>query len=185
LSTIELINYSMKDYEKVVVRAFTSDTVLLTERTEIVGTTRIANWTDEFSQQLAVVHGQQPTQAQLELHGMRREYLLPIVNRGQMVRLQFLNAAKTPDGPTIWLDALHKGVKVKFRPARNEIFGVPQPTAVLVGMAIGFLFLALLVKSVPILWLAAFLAFIYGLFAQIPGVLVIKVWRWLRQAIGG
>src|SRR5689334_22500605 len=119
----------MKDYENVVVRTFTSDTVLLTERTDIVDTTQIARWTDEFSQQLAVIPGQQPTEAQLNLHGMRREYLLPIVNRGQRVRFHFLNAAKTQQMPSIWLEAVHKGVKVKFRPARIEILGVPQPTA--------------------------------------------------------
>ncbi len=185
LSTVELINYSMKDYENVVVRAYTSDTILLTERTDVVGTTQIAKWTDEFSRQLAVVPGQQPTDAQLELHGVRREYLLPIVNRGQMVRLQFLNAAKTQAGPTIWLEALHKGVKVKFRPARNEILGVPQPTAVWVGMTLGLFFLGFVIKFVHILWLATFFAFIYGLFAQIPGILLVKAWRWLRESFGG
>src|SRR5258705_11001118 len=46
-STIELLNRSMKDYENVVVRAFTSDTILLTERTDIVGTTQIAGWTHD------------------------------------------------------------------------------------------------------------------------------------------
>jgi len=185
LSTVELINYSMKDYENVVVKAFTSDTVLLTERTEIVGTIQIAKWVDEFARQLAVAPGQQPTDAQLELHGMRREYLLPTVNRGQIVRLHFLNAAKTQAGPSIWLDVLHKGVKVKFRPARPEIFGVPLPTAVWIGMALGILFWAILIKFIHILWLAALLAFVYGLFAQIPGILFIKAWRWLRESVGG
>lgn len=175
----------MKDYENVVVRAFTSDTILLTERTDIVGTTQIATWTDEFSRQLAVVAGQQPAATQVELHGMRREYLLPIVNRGQIVRFHFLNAAKTQAVPTIWLEALHKGVKVKFRPARNEILGVPQPTAVWVGMAIGLVFLGIIIKFIHILSLAAFFAFVYGLFAQIPGVLAVKIWRWLRESLGG
>ncbi|HEX7723320.1 MAG TPA: hypothetical protein VF397_14265 [Pyrinomonadaceae bacterium] len=185
LSTVELINYSMKDYENVVVRTFSNDTVLLTERTDIVGTTQIASWTNEFSQQLAVGPGQQPTQAQVDLHGMRREYLLPVINRGQMVRFHFLNAAKTQAAPTIWLETLHKGVKVQFHPARNEILGVPQPTAVWVGMTLGLILLIILIKFVHVLWLAAILAFVYGLFAQIPGVVVIKFWRWLREAIGG
>ena len=107
------------------------------------------------------------------------------MNRGQTIRFHFLNAAKTSAGPTIWLEALHKGVKVKFRPARNEILGVPQPTAVWVEMALGFVFLVILIKFVHVLWLAAFLAFVYGLFAQIPGIVLIKVWRWLREAVGG
>jgi hypothetical protein len=185
LSTVELINYSMKDYERVVIRAFTSDTILLTERTDILGTTQVARWTEEFSRQLGVVAGQQPTAAQVELHGRRREYLLPIVNRGQIVRLHFLNAAKTQAVPTIWLEALHKGVKVEFRPARNEILGVPQSTAIWVGMALGLVFLGIIIKFIHILALAAFFAFVYGPFAQIPGVVAVKIWRWLRESLGG
>jgi hypothetical protein len=184
-STVELINYSMKDYENVIVRAFTNDTVLLTERTEIVDTTQIANWTAEFSASLTVAPGQQPTQAQIDLHGIRREYLLPIMNRGQLVRFHFLNAAKTQAGPSIWLDVLHKGVKTKFRPARPEILGVALTTSIWIGMAIGLVFLIVLIKFIPILWLAALLAFVYGLFAQIPGIFLVKVWRWLRESLGG
>lgn len=51
-STVELTNESMKDFEGVVVRAFTNDTILLTERTEIVGTTHIVEWTDAFKKRV-------------------------------------------------------------------------------------------------------------------------------------
>ncbi len=53
-STIELVNESMKDFEDVVVRVYTNNTALLTQRTEIVGTTHILNWTTEYSEQLHV-----------------------------------------------------------------------------------------------------------------------------------
>jgi hypothetical protein len=63
-SMVELRNESLKDYENVVVRVFTNDTILLTERTEIVGTTRYLELTEEFSQRLMVPAGAEPTALQ-------------------------------------------------------------------------------------------------------------------------
>ena len=124
-STVELINQSLKDFEKVVVSIYTSDTTLLTEKAEIVGTTHIVSWTDAYVNQLRVPPGQQPTQMQRDTHGSRRDYLIPTMNRGQVVRFHFLNTAKTQNQPTIWLDVLHKGVRHQFRVPQNNILGVP------------------------------------------------------------
>ena len=48
LSTIELKNESLNDYENVVIRADTNDTKLLTQSTQIVGTPNILEFTDKF-----------------------------------------------------------------------------------------------------------------------------------------
>ena len=47
-STILLTNSSIKDYSDVTVRVFSTSTTLLTERTEIVGTTHSLHYTEEF-----------------------------------------------------------------------------------------------------------------------------------------
>ena len=120
LSVIELKNESQKDYENVVVKIFTNDTDLLSERSEIVGTTRFLDWTEEYSNRLAVATGAEPTQDQVTLYSMRREYLLPTMNRGQVVRVAYLNAAHTEHEPTLGMDIVHKGVQTKLR--------VPQPS---------------------------------------------------------
>jgi len=184
-STIELVNHSMKDYENVVVRAFSNDTILLSERTEVVGTTRILSWSPEFSQRLAVPAGQVPTEAQRDLYSRQREFLVPVLNRGQIIRLHFLNAAKTPNQPTLWLDVLHKGVKARFRVPQPEFMGVPQPLAALVGVILGFAFLAWVIVTVQSLWLAALLALVYGFIAQLPGALLIRAWRRVKEWLGG
>jgi hypothetical protein len=185
LSTVELVNESMRDYENIVVRAFTDDTVLLTERTEIVGTTHFLKRTDEFSRELRVEPGQQPTQAQTDLYCRQRNFLIPTMNRGQAVRFTFLNAAKTQNQPSIWLDVLHKGIKLEFGVAHNQILGVAQPTAALVGSVIGLFIIGLIVCFANTIWFAAIVSFVYGLFAQIPGALAVKAWRWLQHFFGG
>ena len=113
LSVIELKNESQKDYENVVVKIFTNDTDLLSERSEIVGTTRFLDWTEEYSNRLAVATGAEPTQDQVTLYSMQREYLLPTMNRGQVVRVAYLNAAHTEHEPTLGMDIVHKGVQTK------------------------------------------------------------------------
>ena len=184
-STIDLVNESMRDFENVVVRVFTNDTILLTQRTEIVGTTRILEWTPEYAEKLRVPDGQQPNQQQFDLYNRQREFLVPTMNRGQVVRLTFLNAAKTQEQPTLWLDVLHKGVKLEFGVAQNQILGVSQPMAALVGSIEGLIVVAGIVVFVPCVWLAASVAFVYGLSAQVPGAYTVRATRAIQHFFGG
>jgi len=185
LSTVELLNESMKDFENIVVRVFTNDAILLTERTEIAGTTHILHWTDEFRKKLEVAQGQTPTSVQIDLHSGQRDYLIPVMNRGQVVRFHFLNIAKKEKHPTIWLDALHKGIRLKFRIPQNQIFGVAQPRAVLVGAIIGFTLIGCIIAFISTVWIAALVSLTYGFIAQLPGAWAIRMWRWLRDLFGG
>lgn len=184
-STVELRNESFSDYESVVVRVFTNDTLLLTERTEIVGTTRFLKWTDDYSARLVVQPGAQATPDQMSLYRGQRDYLIPTMNRGQVVRLTFLNAASGGKQPSLWLDILHKGVRLKFRVAQTEFLGVPQPAAALVGAALGLILLAAIITLVDTVWVAATVCFLYGLLVLVPGALSIKCWRWLKDSLGG
>ena len=59
-SSVELRNESLKDYENVIVKVFTNDTVLLSERTEIVDTSHILEWTEGFAARVAVLSGSRP-----------------------------------------------------------------------------------------------------------------------------
>lgn len=184
-STVELVNESMKDFENVTVTAFTNDSVLLTERTELVGTASIVAWTDEFSRQLEVAPGQAASPEQFEVHSRRREYLLPVVNRGQVIRFHFLNASKSGNQPSIWLSMVHKGVRLKFRIPQNQIFGVPQPLAALEGALLGFALVGFIVAFVDSVWIAALSSLLFGFVAQIPGAWLVRAWRWLRESLGG
>ena len=184
-STIELINQSMQDFESIKIRVYTSDTVLLTERTEIVGTTHFLHWTPEYQKQLEVDPGGAPTESQFALHSSQREYFVPTMNRGQVIRFHFLNAGKTDKQPSLWLDVLHKGVKLQFRVPQNEIFGVPQPRAALVGVIIGFILIGVIIIYVKSIWIATLISLIYGFIAQVPGALLIRIWRKLRDSLGG
>ena len=184
-SSIELRNASLNDYENVIVKVFTNSTALLNERTEIVGTSRVLEWTAAFANRVTLLPGSEPTAEQRSLYAREREYLVPTMNRGQFVRITYLNATKTPQQPTIWLDILHKGVKTEIRVAQPEFFGVPQFYAAQIGSASGIVVVALVIATVEALWLAAVLSFLYGLFVLFPGAAAIKLWRRFRDLFGG
>lgn len=184
-STVELRNESLADYQNVVVRVFSNDTRLLSERADLMGTTRTLEWSEEFSRRLAVQPGTQPTAGQMVLYGRQREYAVPTMNRGQIVRLTFLNA---PDGeaqPTIWLDIVHPGVKTRFRVPHQQFLGTPQPIAALIGAALGVPFLLVVVALTDVAWAAGVLCLLYGVCVVFPGAYFIKAWRGIRELVGG
>lgn len=184
-STLELKNESLNDYENVIINTYTNNTTLLSESNQILDTPNILKWTDEFKKQLKVESGEKPTDNQLEIYYTQREYLIPVFNRGQVIRINYLNSAKTDEIPCIWLTATIKGVKVKFRIPQPIVHGVEQSKASIAGVIIGLILLFPLVKYIDQTLLVAILAITYGLFAQIPGAFFIKLLRKLREFIGG
>ncbi|MFM4848430.1 hypothetical protein [Aeromonas rivipollensis] len=185
LSTIELKNESLNDYEDVLVKAYSGDTTLLSERTQILGTPNMIFWSKNYQDKLKVEPETQPTEYQSNLYSSEREYCIPVFNRGQSIQISYLNSGKTDAMPSIWLDVPIKGVKLKFRPPQNQFLGVPQPRAALVGGLIGFLIVLPLMISINITWISSLLSLIYGIFVLIPGAYTIKVIRKIRDVIGG
>ena len=181
LSTVELTNQSTKDFESITVRVFTYNTLLLVEKTEVVGTTRVLEYTEDYKRQIKVVTGGQPTESQFDLYGHQREYIVPTINRGQTVRFEFLNAPGSNEQPSIWLDILEKGVKLKFTPPQGQFAGVPQPTAALVGTLVGLILVALMLIYVSNPLTAAILSYLIGLLVLLPGAFAIKGYQKIRN----
>ena len=181
LSTIELTNESTRDFESITVRAFTNNTKLLKEKTSVVGTTRIVEYTDGYNQKIAVAKGAQPTEVQVNLYYHQKEYIIPTMNRGQTIRFEFLNEAESEEQPEIWLDVLHKGVRCKFKPLQDQFMGVAKPTATLVGNMIGMLAVGLILIFAENTLTAAIFSYIIGVTVVLPGIYAIKVHRKIRN----
>jgi hypothetical protein len=185
LSTIEMKNESLNDYEQVIVRAYTSDTKLMTEQTDLLETPNTLEWSEKYKQQMHVEPGDNPTDSQWNLYNGQREYVIPIFNRGQTIKITYLNSAASSTMPNIWLSVAIKGVRLKFRGPQNQILGVPQGQAAFVGVLIGLVVLVALVLLASEPLVIASIAMLYGLVAQIPGAYAIKIMRRVRDAIGG
>lgn len=185
LSTIDLKNESLNDYENVVIQTYTNDTKLLTEATQIIGTPAALLWTEAYKRKVQLEQGKEPTENQLNIYRGQREYLIPVFNRGQQVRITYLNAANSNETPSIWLSAILKGVKVKFQIPQAQIYGVPRPKAAIVGVILGLVLLVPLVNFVSNSWAIALASLAYGYLVVLPGVYLIKGYRKIREVIGG
>lgn len=185
LSTIEMKNESLNDYENVKVKTYTSNTDLLTEQTRILNTPEILTWTEKYKESVTLKQDEEITDIKRNIYFGGREYNIPIFNRGQSIRITYLNSARNNEVPYIWLSVQKKGVKVKFSVPQNEIFEVPQPHAAFAGVLIGLIGIIPLIIFVTNSWIIGFSAFIYGLVAQIPGAFSIRLIKRFREYVGG
>ena len=185
LSTIELKNESMNDYQDVIIQTYTSNTLLLSEQTQVVDTPNIVEWSDAYKARMLVQPAAAPTEQQWNLYYRQRDYVVPVINRGQIIRFTYLNSATGKERPSIWLSVTQKGVRLKFRGPQEQIYGVPRPHAALVGVIIGLAGLLVLLWQVSDARIVGVVAFTYGLAAQFPGVLAIRLFRKLRAFLTG
>jgi hypothetical protein len=134
-SQITLENQTGRDFTNLKVKIYTGETLLLSERTEISGTTYILQWSYEFQQQLNVPQGATPTEQQFNIYNHSREYVVPILNRGQRAIMTYLTTVpKGTEAPAVWLDILHEGVRVQYRQAVPQVHGVPVRLALSFGL---------------------------------------------------
>jgi hypothetical protein len=143
--TAVLENATTKDYSNLKVKIFTGDeTLLLTQYVELVGTSFTPGFTDEFKKLIEVPDGQQPTTQQFNTYHHNREFIIPTFNRGQKLLTRFLvTVPNSTQGPAIWMDALHTGLKLKYAPNHNQILGVSVKITVPFAITISLITLAL------------------------------------------
>lgn len=106
---------------------------------------------------------------------------MPVINRGQILRFQFLNAPRTAGDPTVWPDISHKGVICKFQAPSLQIMGVPQPMALWAGIIVSVLGMSAVVALVENLPLAALLSLAIGWSSALSGAHTIKLYRRMRD----
>jgi hypothetical protein len=184
LSTIEMKNESPNDYENIVIRSYTNDTQLMTEQTQLLDSPHVIEWSAKYKTDMAV-NGIQLTDLQRKIYSGGREYVIPVLNRGQSVRLMYLNSANSANPPNIFLSVLQKGVKLKFRPPKRQVFGVYYSQASFLGLFIGIFVLSGLIFYVSNPFIIALGAFVYGLFALLPGAYLIKMYLKIKELIDG
>ena len=85
-------------------------------------------WSPDFRARLEGPAGGVLTQAQWEIYNHRREYLVPVFNRGQV--LEFHYACTRPGDdllPHVFVEAPVKGVKLLYRQKTRLVLGFPGP----------------------------------------------------------
>jgi hypothetical protein len=187
LVSIEIENPSTRDFENVPINVYTDgSTMLMTERTAVVGQPYIVKWSDEFSRALVVAPGGSPDQGQWDRYNRSREYTVPIFNRGQLLELNYLCTRPNDDlEPSVFLSTQLKGATLALRVRSHFVLGVPIQASLPRGLIVG---LAAVVASAFLLqqaWVAGLIGFVIGLFAQLVGAMGYRAERWLRRVVAG
>jgi small basic protein len=166
VSTAILENATTRDFSNLKIKVHTDNTLLLTQYVELVGTSYVPPLTDEYIKFLAVQTGENPTPEQYNTYYHKREFLISTLNRGQKFLARFLVTDSNND-PSVWIDALHAGVKLRFRPNQKHFLGVPVRITLPVALGVCFIVLILSSLYLSTAWIAGILCMLVGLFAQI------------------
>lgn len=183
-STVTIQNTTLNDYTDLKIKVYTGNTLLLTERAEIAGTTYIPRFTDEYLQAIHIPEGVSPTAEQIDLYRHQREYRIPVLNRGQRVIMHYLTSVPTSnEGPAVWVDMLHPNAQVAFRPIAQQIHGVPIKLALPLGLLaclLIFIFVSIFISET---WVAAAITLVVGLIAQSIGAWLYRALRFMKRLI--
>lgn len=131
---VKLENESVTDLTDVVVNiAYADGTVVLVSHANLEGSLQMLPFTDTFERALV-----QRQPADLPYLTTRRDYRIPVFNRGARAVFVLLLRRDATNPPTGQVAVDHKGVRLRQRPAAVMYFGIPFPIARNVGLAITF-----------------------------------------------
>lgn len=116
--------------------------------------------------------------------GTSREYSVPVFNRGEKVDLAALVEVPPAVQPKAQLTCVHKGVRLRERPAQPTMFGVIQNHASAVGWVVGVLALLVLAGLGVIQFWPFFFAFLAGAMVLLIGAAAIWLMRLIVRIIG-
>lgn len=185
LSTIELTNSTTSDLQDFTFKIFTGDeTLLLSEKTGIPGSSYIVHWDPAFAAKLAVVEGDTPTPAQFETYRHTREYLVPTLNRSQSVKIEVLTTVPNGElGPSVWADCLHSGVRVRHVQVENSTLGVPTRFAQPLGLLAAIAVTVAATYSISSVGVIATISCAVGMIAILLGALIVRLYRAMRRVL--
>ena len=206
LSVVEIRNRSMRDLENVDIKTYrdSEDTIILTEQTHIEGTLENVNLTGEYEKRITAdvewekeirnagtaeePENAKRLQSDFRYRHGQRHYLIPVFNRGQVAKITYLAVVGPNSTPVIRLTSQTKGVRVKERsyPVMvAHLWGVPILQAVFAGLVVGACLVSVIIWKVQTLWIAALASFLLGALANLPGVLFMKLYGWMREKLIG
>jgi len=113
-----------------------------------------------------------------------RDYLIPVINRGDVVEFSFLIVNDLGNLPIITAFCEHLGVKIKFQKApRQKLFGESTAVCATIGLVITAIVSYLFIYFNFSLSAGVWLAFTMGLTASFIGFLFLKLFKLLRRLL--
>lgn len=183
LTTLELTNGSSKDFSDLSIVLYAdTNSLILFSHSEKLGEVSGISFQKSFLD--AVNSGKFP-----ELHFRRRDYHLPVLNRGETLKFQLLITNLKSETPSAWMSCEHPGLKLNIEKINDRFWGEPRKTSALIGMAISLIIASASAyiasnsspKTSLELSLLVLVPTMFGIYCIIPGVAVMRAIRVIKR----
>lgn len=183
LANVQLQNESNSDLQDVVVNLACLDgsRVLISEG-RLAGSLQTLPFTAFFDQALTDAI-ETPAQAIWPYLNTRRDYQIPVLNRGAVVSFILLLTRDDALQPEVQLACDHMGVRVVHQPPVWALWGIPMKHGVVTGLILGLALVLLLSRLISSPVLAGLSAWSIGVLSSLIGVGILRTWRWLVRLI--
>lgn len=173
---IEIENTTSVDYKDIELKVWTNqNTFLLNEKSFMLSTTRIVEWSESFKSEILVPDGEQATDTQINIYRHERRYSIPIFNRGQKLQFSYLSTLLNDETNNyIWIEMIYPGLQLKQRFVTNKIHNVIVSDALFWGLFASLITAILSPLYIDNIWYIAILCTVVGLFAQSIGAYTYK-----------
>lgn len=182
-STVTIENHSSKDIQDLELNIYCDSTSsIMVSHGYLDYSPNALKFTDEYAALLEKAKTDQPTA--ITALG-RRDYKVPILNRGEVIKIQLLmtNPNKQPE---VYVNSEHPGLKMKFSKKLRDFWGESAKYCASIGSIVALLLTVPLINYVPseFSYLSVIAGTILGLVAMILGWLFIKLIKTTMRIIG-
>lgn len=177
-SMVTIVNDSSRDLTnlEIDIVADTSSGIILSDGTKKTSINPL-EFTPRFQQYLS-----ENKEETASYRFSRRDYFLPVFNRGDQVEIFLLCTNSEGKQPQISVSCDHPGVKMKFVSQPPQlVLKESQAHSALIGVILGVLACLLILENSVNYTVAIWSAFMIGGFAALWGALAIKLYKFIRK----
>jgi hypothetical protein len=179
---VQVVNDSQIDLTEVELDVQMSEgTNVLRSAAQVQGTVNLLPFAGGYATMLAAAGERALTAGELATWTRRSDFRVPVLNRGGIVDLRFLVTRADFATPTASVHCNHAGVRVRPERPAQQLWGVNQARASLVGLFVGLVAVEIIVRAGGGNWAGVGVAWLIGAVGAAIGVVVVKTWRWISR----
>jgi len=113
----------------------------------------------------------------------RRDYKIPVINRGDTIEITLLTTNFNNQRPVLFVTSEHKGVKLKYYIEPIKLMGVSQLSSTLLGLIISLIICMPIYYFICSKTLIIALTLLNGWIASLYGVMILKINDWIKKQL--
>ena len=150
-----------------------SDSDIIVANGKKINTIQLLNFTDRFNNVMDNFRNRGENSFEATTS---REYLVPVLNRGEILEFSCLTTNINGDLPYVSVDCSHSGLKVNYKENPPALFwNEPQHICAYWGLIITILILVPLMILLESKMAIGLISFFLGAFLIIPGAIIVKL----------